>query len=367
MKIAIITDHLRGGGKERRLIELMKALSTSSDKYKFIIIMMDGKGEEDIAYKYILECDIPIIYLGGMSRIMQVSRICSICKIEKVDLVHFWAPIIYGYYFVPIRLFLNIPMISSSITSARKQGGGKFWMCKPSYLLFDKILSNSYQALRINEVPEKKAICIYNGFDPNRSVIKTPIKNIRARYDIKTTYIVSMAGEYSFRKDYPLFVMAANRVLDQNSDVTFLAMGSGDSTPYEELIAPNYKDRIRFVGRVTDVESVYNASDVVVLATAVEGVSNAIMEGMALGKPIVSTKGPFVGTSEVVDDGVSGFLTEYHDDKAFAEYILRLLSDSKLRQQMGERGKQIVEQKFGIQQMISDFARVYDMYNSKNL
>ncbi len=366
MKIAMITDHLRGGGKERRMVELMKAISDTYTDYKFVIIMMDGKDESDIAYKDILDYNIPIIYLGGQNRTTQMKNLYSICKSEKVELVHFWAPIIYGYCLAPIRLFLYIPMISSSITSARKQGGNKFWICKSSYLLFDKILSNSYQALKINEVPKRKVICIYNGYNPERSFIKTQAEEIRKRYNIKTTHIVSMAGEYSYRKDYPLFVKAANRVLEQNPDVTFLAMGSGDSTPYEELIAPNSKDRIRFVGRVTDVESVYNASDVVALATTVEGVSNAIMEGMALGKPIVSTKGPFVGTSEIVEHGISGFLTEYHDDKGFAEYILRLLSDSELRQQMGERGKRIVEEKFSIEQMISEFVKVYDMYNSKN-
>ena len=141
-------------------------------------------------------------------------------------------------------------------------------MFKPSYTLFDRILSNSNQALKINEVPDKKAVCIYNGFDPSRSVIKTPAKEIRKRYDIKTNYIVSMAGEYSFRKDYPLFVNAATRVLKENPDVTFIAMGSGDAAPYEAMILPEHKDRIRFVGRVTDVESVYNASDVVEIGRA---------------------------------------------------------------------------------------------------
>lgn len=363
MKIAMITDHLRGGGKERRMVELMKALCEKSSDYQFVIIMMDGKDENDIAYKYILECNIPIIYLGGMSRITQMRKMYAICKNEKVDLVHFWAPFVYGYYLTPIHWFLRVPMISSSITSARKQGGKKFWLCKPTYSLFSKILSNSYQALKINEVPEKKAICIYNGFNPSRSIIKTSSEEVRRRYDIKTKYIVSMAGEYSFRKDYPLFVNAASRVLKINPDVTFIAMGSGDPTPYVKLIPNEFKDNIRFVGRVTDVESVYNASDIVVLATTVEGVSNAIMEGMALGKPIVSTKGPFVGTSEVVEDGVSGFLTEYHDDKLFAKYILELLSDDDLRKQMGERGKEIVSEKFSIQKMIDDFSILYDTYS----
>lgn len=358
----MITDHLRGGGKERRMVELMKALTEQSSDYKFIIIMMDGKDENDIAYKYILDCNIRICYLGCMSRFAQIRKMLSICKQEHIDLVHFWAPIIYGYYLAPIRMLLRIPMISSTITSARKQGDNKFWLCKPSYALFDKILSNSYQALKINEVPENKAVCIYNGFDPSRSVIKTPAEEIRKRYDIKTKYIVSMAGEYSFRKDYPLFVNAATRVLKENPDVTFIAMGSGDATPYEAMILTEHKESIRFVGRVTDVESVYNASDVVVLATTVEGVSNAIMEGMALGKPIVSTKGPYVGTPEVVEDGQSGFLTEYHDDESFAKYILQLLSNEQLRTKMGERGKQIVSEKFSIGQMINGFATIYKKY-----
>lgn len=362
----MITDHLRGGGKERRMVELMKYLTEQQSSYEFLIIMMDGKDEDDIAYKYILDCHIPIIYLGGMPRISQMKKMYSICKKESIDLIHFWAPVIYGYFLTPIRCLLPVPIISSSITSARKQGGNKFWLCKPSYLLFDKILSNSYQALKINEVPKKKAICIYNGFDPSRSVIKTPAEEIRKRYNIQTRYIVSMAGEYSFRKDYPLFVRAASKVLEQQPDVTFIAMGSGDSTPYKTLVPNQHKDRIRFVGRVTDVESVYNASDVVVLATTVEGVSNAIMEGMALGKPIVSTKGPFVGTEEVVEEGRSGFLTEFHDDKSFADYIIKLLSDEDLRKQMGERGKQIVKEKFSIQQMINGFSKVYDCY-SKSL
>ena len=78
MKIAIITDHLRGGGKERRMVELMKGLSARNDRYKFVIIMMDGKSEEDVAYKYILDYKIPIYYLGEINRAKQVLKICFI-------------------------------------------------------------------------------------------------------------------------------------------------------------------------------------------------------------------------------------------------------------------------------------------------
>lgn len=359
MKIAMITDHLLSGGKERRMVELMKVLS-KNPKYQFHVILLEGKDDSSIAYKDILECPVKITYLGQYNRRQLIGQIYKLCKKERFDILHLWAALVYGYILAPSHYLLHIPIICSSITSARKQGGNKFWLNKFTYHFYDKILSNSKRAFVINEVPDNKAICIYNGFNPERLKVKTSSEEIRKRWDIKTKYIVAMAGEYSHRKDYPLFVHAANRVLAQNPDVTFIAMGSGEPAPYKALIEPQNKDRVLFVGRVTDVESVYNASDVVVLATAIEGVSNAIMEGMAIGKPIVSTKGPYVGTAEVVEDGKSGFLTEYHDDNAFSKCILALLADERLCKQMGERGKQIVAEKFSIQQMIDGFSKVYD-------
>lgn len=361
MKIAIVTDHLLSGGKERRIVELMKVLS-KNPKYEFTVVLLEGKDDSSIAYRDILNCPVRFIYLGQYNRWQLMRQFYQLCKKERFDLIHLWAALVYGYILAPTHYMLKIPMISSSITSARKQGGKKFWINKLTYHFYDKILSNSKQAFVINEVPDDKAICIYNGFNPERLQIKAAPEEIRNRYKIKTSFIVSMAGEYSQRKDYPLFVMAANEVLQTNPNVTFIAMGSGDSTPYEALIEKEFKDRIKFVGRVADVESVYNVSDIVVLATMVEGVSNAIMEGMSLGKPIVSNYGPYVGTAEIVEDQKSGFLVKYHDVEAFADRITRLLNDDSLRKEMGERGKCIVKDKFNIRQMVEGFAKVYDKY-----
>ncbi|NPD90889.1 glycosyltransferase family 4 protein [Xylanibacter muris] len=362
MKIAMVTDHLLSGGKERRMVELMKVLS-KNPKYEFTVVLLEGKDDSSIAYRDILYCPVRFVYLGQYNRRQLIWQFYSLCKKEKFDLIHLWAALVYGYILAPTHYMLKTPIISSSITSARKQGGNKFRINKFTYNFYDKVLSNSKQAFVINEVPEDKAICIYNGFNPERLQIKTTPEEIRKRYGIKTSFIVSMAGEYSKRKDYPLFVNAANRVLQANPDVTFIAMGSGDSVPYEALVEKEFKDRIKFVGRVTDVESVYNASDVVVLATMVEGVSNAIMEGMSLGKPIVSTYGPYVGTAEIVEDNRSGFLVKYHDVEAFADRIIRLLNDDLLRKEMGERGCRIVKDKFNIKQMVDGFAMVYDNYD----
>ena len=63
----MITDHLLSGGKERRMVELMKALSINP-KYVFHIIILEGKDEKSIAYKDIFKFPVRIIYLGCYSR-----------------------------------------------------------------------------------------------------------------------------------------------------------------------------------------------------------------------------------------------------------------------------------------------------------
>lgn len=363
MKIGMITDHLRGGGKERRMVELVKALS-SQGQYEFIIMMTEGADENDCAYKTVFETNARFYYLGGVSKLSKPKKLLDIVNKEEIDIIHYWAPSIHAYMVLPIWFQHKVPILNSSITSARRQGGGKFWLVRMSYSLFDCILSNSQQALKVNKVPKSKAVCIYNGFDPKRAIIKRQPEEVRLQMGINSKYIVSMAGEYSYRKDWPMFVKAANQIVLQGIDVTFIAMGGGDPSQYEQIIDcdERCKKRIRFVGRETDVESVFNASDIVVHASCIEGVSNSILEGMAVGKPIVSTKGPYVGTAEIVSDGVNGFLVDYHDYVAFAEKISLLLNDEDLRIRMGHFSNSIVKERFGIDQMTNAFAQLYHKY-----
>jgi glycosyltransferase involved in cell wall biosynthesis len=85
------------------------------------------------------------------------------------------------------------------------------------------------------------------------------------------------------------------------------------------------------------VESYINVMDVCVLATFTEGISNSVMEYMALGKPVVATEGG--GTGELVRSGETGFLVKPSDPGMMAGKIEELISDEELRKRMGEMGK----------------------------
>ena len=75
-----------------------------------------------------------------------------------------------------------------------------------------------------------------------------------------------------------------------------------------------------------------NVFDIGVLATHGEGISNSIMEYMALGKPVVASEGG--GTCELVQDGITGFLVPRRDPQALAARISQLLDDQEAGRRM---------------------------------
>ncbi|MEL7341058.1 MAG: glycosyltransferase family 4 protein, partial [Bacteroidota bacterium] len=120
-------------------------------------------------------------------------------------------------------------------------------------------------------------------------------------------------------------------------------------------------DRILFPGMVNNVESIINIIDVGVLASNSkvhgEGISNAILEYMALAKPVVATRGG--GTPEIVMDGQTGFMVPPFDPDAMANKINWLLELQEEAKAMGVRARQRVEADFNLENMAERYYQIY--------
>jgi glycosyltransferase involved in cell wall biosynthesis len=97
--------------------------------------------------------------------------------------------------------------------------------------------------------------------------------------------------------------------------------------------------------------------DIGVLATFTEGISNSILEYMALGKPVVATSGG--GTNEIVIDLETGFLVDQSNPKEMADKLSILLDDSILRTKMGQKGKDRIHDTFSIEKMTGQYISEY--------
>jgi len=228
----------------------------------------------------------------------------------------------------------------------------------------DVIIGNSNAGLRAYKAPRKKSIIIYNGFDFERIRNIIPEEIIRKQLNITSKYVVGMVATFSEYKDYPTYFQAAHKVLNRRSDITFLAIGKNtDSTLSKSYIEGRDSDHFRLIGKQSDIESLVNSMNIGVLSTFTEGISNSILEYMALGKPVIATSGG--GTDEIVEDQRTGLLVSASNPDELAEKIELLLDNPQLRARMGELGKERIHKLFSIEVMTGKYLDAYKELLSK--
>ena len=147
------------------------------------------------------------------------------------------------------------------------------------------------------------------------------------------------------------FVQAARKLSRQHQDIRFLLVGDIDDNPdslsHDEVRAWVDEGLIEWPGHVNDVRPWLAQSSVVVLPSAYrEGLPRSLMEGMAMGRPIITTDTP--GCRETVVAGQNGYLVPPRDAEALAAAMLEFIKQPDLIETMGEASRALAEQRFDV-------------------
>lgn len=365
IKILFFIETLNSGGKERRLVELLKGL-TAYQGFQIELAITN----KDIHYKDVLNLSIPIHVLVRNNKKDPglFFKFYKIAKRFNPDIIHVWGQMT-AIYAIPTKVLLGIPMINNQIANAPLKVPGGLLNHKLSFLFSDKIVANTYAGLKSYNAPKKKSSVIYNGLDFQRTNRLEDKESIRQRYHIAKEHVVGMVAAFQKRKDYTTYIKMAINVLKTRNDISFICVGGGDDTKYRNLVEEIHKDRILFLGKQQNVENIMNVCDIGVLISNVdehgEGISNALLEFSSLGKPIIAVDNG--GNPELINDGENGFLIPPRDIGKLQEKIIVLLDNSDYRKQLGHNAKTIVERRFGIKRMIDEFVALYQNVSNGNL
>ena len=167
-----------------------------------------------------------------------------------------------------------------------------------------------------------------------------------------------MVARFDKRKDYAMFLASAKKILETRNDVTFLTVGDGETLHNcMNLVPAKYKEYIRFLGKQSDIESLINIFDIGVLVSYEEGISNSIMEYMALGKTVIATK--HGGNEEIVINNKTGFLIKSQDIDDLSKKIEYLLDNKDVAGVMGRCGKERLEKEFNLEKMTESYIKLY--------
>jgi glycosyltransferase involved in cell wall biosynthesis len=358
MKILFFTNGLLTGGKERRLLELMKVLQLTPD-IEFELALMD----QNVQFQDVFTLDVKIHYLIKKKKkdISILFALFKLCKAIKPDILHCWDGMT-AIYSVPVCKILNIPLINGMVTNSPKQQNifNPYWLrAKLTFPFSTYIIGNSKAGILAYNAPPKKSCVINNGFSFNRIEDLTSMDIIKSQLKIETRFVVGMVASFSKFKDYDTYFAAAQQLLTQRTDVTFLAIGSRTDSERAKSYIDNKNARyFRLLGNKPDIESYVNLLDIGVLSTFTEGISNSILEYMALGKPVIATNGG--GTNEIIVDKVTGFLVGVSNPNELSDKMQVLLQNDVLRSDMGNAGKKRIQDDFSMDAMLSKYISLYE-------
>lgn len=154
---------------------------------------------------------------------------------------------------------------------------------------------------------------------------------------------VATFGRLTKSKDHTTLLKAYDFAAEKLKDFIFSIYGDGELRTEMEQIHKTlkHKERIILQGECSDVKEKMQQTAVFVLSSSNEGLPNALMEAMAMGLPVISTACPCGGPAVIIEQGKNGILVPVGDEKAIAEAIVELCTNSQKAMEFGKEAAKI--------------------------
>lgn len=217
-------------------------------------------------------------------------------------------------------------------------------------------------------VPEEKISIIYDAIDLNEFDEATDIEYLKKEFAIKREHkLFGVFGRVIGWKGIKEFILAAAKVVEANPNALAFVVGSpsdGGEEYYNEVKeltrSLGIEQKVIFTGYRTDIPALMKLMDIIVHSSiAPEPFGMVVIEGMAMGKPVVATRGG--GPLDIVSDGETGFLVGMGDIREMAEKIIELLENEPLLSSMGQKGRERVELIFCKERYAKQIENIYKL------
>lgn len=140
--------------------------------------------------------------------------------------------------------------------------------------------------------------------------------------------------------------------------VFFFGRGPHEASLKEACRKAGVEPVVCFAGFRRDMPRIMPCLDIVVHPAMMEGLGVALLEAAACARPVVAFRAG--GVPEIVVDGESGFLVDSGDQQGLRQKIIHLLRNPQLAQRMGNRGRDLLQRRFGFDMMVNGNRAVYD-------
>ena len=325
MKICFVTATLTSGGSERVMSLVANQLAKRGHDVEIVNL------NKHIVF-YPIHEGIHLTFAEdevGSSIVNKILWLRKRVKVEKPDVV---IPFMEAVYCVTLLALIGVevPVISSERIDPRKSP------------FVRNILRRIFLPLTTHLVVQTKDIkAFYPEFIQKKtSIIYNPVSEtvFHLQDEPKENVIISV-GKLDGQKNQKLLINAFARIADKFPEWKLVIYGEGpERNALESLVERlKIKDKISLPGRCETVIEEMNKAKVFAFSSDFEGMSNAILEAVCVGLPVVTTN--VSGAAELVKDGEGGFVVPIRNGKALADALRTILLDEKLREKMAQENK----------------------------
>lgn len=359
------------GGLENRLVNLMNVIDPNVFNFSICCIKKSGIMATRIKRK-----DIKIFELHRKSKNYLIClKLAMLFRKEKVDVIHThgWS----GFDGVIGAKLARVPVIIHSeqgkdiedIYSIKKR---RLWGRKLISYLANQVVTVSEEIkdslVKTEKISPDKILTIHNGVDIQRFNIN--IDKIKKKEEVgigSKDIVIGTVGRLDPIKSYDTFLYCAKEVISEFPDLRFLLVGDGPMRKNLEELSTKLglQEKVTFIGERLDIPELLNIMDIFVLPSLSEGLSNTILEAMASGLPIITTR--VGGNPEIIIDGETGFLVPPTDYQSLSKVLIQLLKAPSLAKKIGLAGQERAKRHFSLSKMVSSYEALYKELSEKHI
>ena len=310
------------------------------------------------------EAGIPVSVIGKRWRVDPWAcwQLCRHVSRLRPHLIHTWMFAANAYGYAAAKAAGIQRLVTGQRCVDPWKGGGQLAVDRYISRHCCRVVANSPGVRDFyvhHGLPAEKVCVIPNGVGPAEPTGTTRGQLLRELGLPGDSRLVGLIGRLWPQKRVKDAIWAADVLKVIHDDVHLLVIGDG---PHRDRLRRFRRqveicDKVHFLGHRGDVPRLLPHLDVLWSTSGYEGQSNAVMEAMAAGVPIVATDIP--GTRDLVLPERTGYLVPVGDRAGFARWTNKLLEDQELAGRLGAAGRERVQREFSVEKMVRRHAELY--------
>lgn len=359
VRVCHVSMCLATGGLERLLVEFGRHHNADQFDLQFAALDRLGPPADDLTS---LGHGVESIAASASGKFGRLNRLTQLFRDNNVQVVHTHNTLAHFYGAMAAKR-AGVPVI---VNTQHGRGCGDTWKARLQFRLAnrvtDRVIGVSEDAARLCQADDPRSaeriVPLWNGIDVGRFDFRGPA----------TSPVAISVARLSPEKDFATLLRAVWILIKDRPEFRLRIVGDGVDRPNLEALATDLKlnNHVEFLGERCDVADLLPQAGFFVSSSLTEGISLTILEAMAIGLPVVTTR--VGGNPEIVVDGGTGRLVDPGSPEQLALAMRELLNDADAWPAMSQLARQRIERHFNVRNMVRDYEGQYlDLLREKGI